>query len=105
VRRRAISVAMSPRWRRSVYWRALEEAGRVIGIETGERAMITVVIACVGIAAIWLIFGPDIAQSELWVKLSVLGGIGCVFSLNLCLETVHDSSKIISNHPWNREPL
>jgi hypothetical protein len=42
--------------------------------------MITIVIACVGIVAIWLIFGPDIAQSELWVKLSVLGGIGCVFS-------------------------
>jgi hypothetical protein len=30
--------------------------------------MITVVIACVGIAAIWLIFGSDIAQSELWVN-------------------------------------
>jgi hypothetical protein len=84
---------MSPRrWRRGVHWRALEEAGRAIGFETGGRAMIAIAAVVVAFVFVWLAEGWDIAKSQLPIILSS--------SATFILSTSHDSGKIGSNQRW-----
>ena len=56
---------MAPKWQRSIYWRAFEGARHALGIETGERALIPVVVVVVGFAFVWLSEGWNIAKSQL----------------------------------------
>jgi hypothetical protein len=81
---------MWTKWQRSIYCRALEEARHTLGMaETGEGAVIVIVIAIGGIVVIWLAAGKNIAQSELLIR-----SASFIVPYYLRLETFHDSSKI-----------
>jgi hypothetical protein len=72
---------MAPKWRRSIYWRALEEAISSLGIETGERALIAAAVVAVGFTFVWLAAGWDVAKSQLPIILASSAAFILIFFL------------------------
>jgi hypothetical protein len=83
----------------SAYWRrihrcAVREARYALGMETGERALIIIVVSILSVALIWLTDGHEMATGAFITKAAVTGAIILVFPFVYCWKFITAPPKI-----------
>jgi hypothetical protein len=85
---------MAPSYSRRVLERAFKETRHVLRIETGGRALITLLLATLSLACIWLVGGKEMATQELVIRAALTIAVLVSFPVVYLVELIATPAKM-----------